>query len=224
LDPLSKALLVLTFTTGMIDAVCYLRLGQVFTANMTGNVLLLGFGLAGAGHLPLLPHLVSLGAFVLGAAGGGVLAFKLAGRHARHLGSALTIEAALIGAAAVVAAVTHARPDAASGDTLIVLLALAMGLRNMTMLRVGVPNLATTVITRALAGLVGNAPPFGGSGAGSSHRAGTVLALFTGAVVGALLLKATLALPIALAAALAALTSLLYVPGASARDRARRAA
>jgi uncharacterized membrane protein YoaK (UPF0700 family) len=42
--PLTRALLALTFTTGLIDAVSYLALGRVFTANMTGNIVLLGFG------------------------------------------------------------------------------------------------------------------------------------------------------------------------------------
>ena len=46
-DPLALTLLSLTLTTGVVDAVSYLGLGHVFTANMTGNVVLLGFGLAG---------------------------------------------------------------------------------------------------------------------------------------------------------------------------------
>jgi uncharacterized membrane protein YoaK (UPF0700 family) len=37
------ALLTLTFVTGLVDAVSYLRLGRVFVANMTGNVVFLGF-------------------------------------------------------------------------------------------------------------------------------------------------------------------------------------
>src|SRR5947209_5854024 len=41
------ALLILTFVTGMVDAVSFLGLGHVFTANMTGNVVLLGFAVAG---------------------------------------------------------------------------------------------------------------------------------------------------------------------------------
>jgi Protein of unknown function (DUF1275) len=52
--PLARALLVLTFTTGLVDAVSYLGLGHVFTANMTGNIVFLGFGIAGSGGLPVL--------------------------------------------------------------------------------------------------------------------------------------------------------------------------
>src|SRR5438270_9228101 len=83
--PLTRTLLVLTFTTGVVDAVSYLGLGRVFTANMTGNVVLLGFGIAGSGGLPVVAPVVSLVAFLLGAGAGGVLAARLAERHHRHI-------------------------------------------------------------------------------------------------------------------------------------------
>lgn len=65
--PLVQALLVLTLTTGLVDAVSYLGLGHVFTANMTANIVLLGFGIAGSGGLPVLAPVISLGAFLIGA-------------------------------------------------------------------------------------------------------------------------------------------------------------
>jgi uncharacterized membrane protein YoaK (UPF0700 family) len=65
--PLSRALLALTFTTGIVDAVSNLALGRVFTANMTGNVVLLGFGLAGSGGMPVVAPLISLASFLVGA-------------------------------------------------------------------------------------------------------------------------------------------------------------
>jgi hypothetical protein len=46
--PLPLLLVCLTVVTGLVDAFSYLRLGHVFVANMTGNVVFLGFGLAGA--------------------------------------------------------------------------------------------------------------------------------------------------------------------------------
>ena len=64
--PLTRALLTLTFTTGLVDGVSYLGLGHVFTANMTGNVVLLGFGIAGGYGLPVLAPIVSLVAFLVG--------------------------------------------------------------------------------------------------------------------------------------------------------------
>jgi hypothetical protein len=79
--PLARALLALTFSTGLVDAVSYLGLGRVFTVNMTGNIVLLGFGIAGSEDLPVVAPLVSLGAFLAGSAIGGVLAVTTGDRH-----------------------------------------------------------------------------------------------------------------------------------------------
>jgi len=46
--PLPPLLLALTVVTGVVDAVSILRLGRVFVANMTGNVVFSGFALVGA--------------------------------------------------------------------------------------------------------------------------------------------------------------------------------
>jgi uncharacterized membrane protein YoaK (UPF0700 family) len=59
-------LLALTFTTGLVDGVSYLGLGHVFSANMTGNVVLLGFGIAGGYRLPVLAPIVALLALAMG--------------------------------------------------------------------------------------------------------------------------------------------------------------
>jgi uncharacterized membrane protein YoaK (UPF0700 family) len=213
-QPLIRVLLVLTFTTGLIDAVSFLGLGHVFTANMTGNVVLLGFGLAGAGQLPVVAPLISLGAFLLGAGAGGVLAARLAHRHPDHLAAALAIEATLIGVAAILTAVIDIHIDAASGDVVIAVLGSAMGVRNTTTRRLAVPDMTTTVLTGTLTSLASGLPLFGGSGEGTARRAAAALAMLTGAVVGALLLKTSVALPLAAATALALITWWAYVPPA----------
>ncbi len=51
---LPAVLVGLTAVTGLVDAVSYLALGHVFTANMTGNVVFLGFALAGAPGLSVM--------------------------------------------------------------------------------------------------------------------------------------------------------------------------
>lgn len=175
--PLTRALLVLTFTTGLVDAVSYLGLGRAFTANMTGNIVLLGFGIAGGVGLPVLAPLVSLGSFLLGAAAGGVLAKRMCERHPEHVARALAIEVSLIGIAAGLAAALTVRPDAVSGDIVIALLAFAMGVRNATVRRIGVPDLTTTVLTMTLTGLAAASPVAGGSGKGSVRRIAAVVAM-----------------------------------------------
>ena len=212
--PLARTLLLLTFTTGLVDAASYLGLGHVFTANMTGNVVFLGFGIAGSGGLPVVGPLVSLGAFLAGAGAGGVLAARLADRHPRHFAWALAIEASLIAVAAVLAGAIDVQPNALSGDAVIALVALAMGLRNATIRRIAVPDLTTTVLTMTLTGLAADSPLFGGTGKGSTRRTAAVLAMLTGALAGALLLNTSLVLPLAAAGALALVALLLYIPAA----------
>ena len=63
--------MIMTATTGIVDAVSILSLGRVFVANMTGNVVFVGFALAGAKGFSLAASLSALGGFLLGALGGG---------------------------------------------------------------------------------------------------------------------------------------------------------
>ena len=155
--PLARALLVLTFTTGLIDAVSYLGLGHVFTANMTGNVVLLGFGLAGGSGLPVLAPIVSLAAFLGGAAIGGRLQCRFGETRPHHLTVALGGEAVLMVAALVFALLVAPRPGTIAAGILIAVLAAAMGIRNAAVRSLGVPDLTTTVLTLTLTGLAADA-------------------------------------------------------------------
>jgi uncharacterized membrane protein YoaK (UPF0700 family) len=212
--PLTRALLVLTFTTGLVDAVSYLGLGRVFAANMTGNIVLLGFGIAGAAGLPVIAPIVSVAAFLLGAALGGVLDTRIGERHPRHMASALGIEVSLYAVAALITAVLTVKPNTVVGDIVIALLAFAMGNRNATIRRLAIPDLTTTVLTMTLTALAADSPLAGGSGKGSTRRTLAVLAMFAGALAGGLLLRTSLIIPLGLAAALALVTWLVYVPAA----------
>jgi len=217
--PLTRALLVLTFATGLIDATSYLGLGRVFTANMTGNVVLLGFGLAGGTGLPVLAPLVSLGAFLVGAGAGGVLASRIGHRHPQHVAATLAIETALLGAAAILGAAAPIRPGGTAADVIIALLAGAMGVRNVTVRRIGVPDLTTTVLTMTLTGLAADSVLAGGSGKGSLRRVAAAVAMLSGALAGALLLRASIAFPLVAATGLALVTWLVYVPAARRAER-----
>jgi uncharacterized membrane protein YoaK (UPF0700 family) len=198
--PLTRALLLLTVTTGLVDAATYLGLGHVFSANMTGNIVLLGFGLAGAKGLPVVAPLVSLGAFLLGAGAGGRLASKLAPQHSIHIGTALGTEVVLTAAAAVLAAVAKPDPSTVAADAVVGLLALAMGVRNATVRKLAVPDLTTTVLTLTLTGLAADSRPAGGAAHNSRRRSAAVAAILIGALVGALLEKQSLVLPLAVGA------------------------
>jgi uncharacterized membrane protein YoaK (UPF0700 family) len=92
--------------------------------------------------------------------------------------------------------------------------ALAMGVRNAAVRRIGVPDLTTTVLTGTLTSLAANLRIVGGPGDGTLRRTTTVLAMLTGAIAGAFLLKVSLFVPLTLAAGLALATWLLYAPAA----------
>lgn len=216
--PLTRSLLLLTVTTGVVDAVSYLGLGHVFSANMTGNVVLLGFGIANSGGLPVVAPLVSLAAFLVGAGAGGVVASRIDADDRIRLVVPLAIEVLLIAVGAVLAATIDIHPSAPSGDTVIALLALAMGVRNASARRVGVPDVTTTVLTMTLTGLAAELPIFGGNGKGSVRRTASVIAMLTGAIVGALLLKVQLWLALVAAAALTLVTVLGYELGGRRRS------
>ena len=91
-SPLVVALFGLTFVTGVIDAVSFLGLGHVFTANMTGNVVLLGFALGGTADLSVGRSLAALCAFATGSVVGGRLTNERQRTPARHLSIAMHAE------------------------------------------------------------------------------------------------------------------------------------
>jgi len=93
-DPprLVASLFLLTLLTGIVDAVSVLGLGKVFTANMTGNVVFLGFSLAGSQQVSTTAaSLVALAGFLTGALAGGCMA-----RQASSFGTALAVEVGLL--------------------------------------------------------------------------------------------------------------------------------
>jgi uncharacterized membrane protein YoaK (UPF0700 family) len=208
--PVTRVLLLMTFSTGVVDAASFLGLGHVFTANMTGNVVLLGFGIAGAGGLPVVAPLISLGGFLLGAGAGGQLATRSAANAAPNLSRALGIETSVIAVATVVAAVVTVRPGESSSYVIIALLAFALGFRAATVRKVAVPDLSTTVLTMTLTALAADSRIFGGRGTGTVRRSAAVISMLAGAICGALLQRAALWAALALAAALAAATLAAY--------------
>lgn len=199
---LPPRLLALTLTTGVIDAASYIGLGHVFTANMTGNVVLLGFGLAGAGGLPVLAPIISLVAFMIGARAGGRFIVSAAGPKSPQLHPALICEGMLVLAAAALAALTDPKAGSSPAYIVIALLALAMGIRNATVRKIGFPDLTTTVLTMTITGLASE--PLRKETRGAHLRRLTAIAMMLiGALVGGLLVKNSVAAPLWLAAAMA---------------------
>ncbi|MGW4563406.1 YoaK family protein [Streptomyces sp. NPDC004561] len=194
-------LLTLTVVSGLIDAVSYLGLGRVFTANMTGNVVVLGFAAAGAPGFSVPHTAASLAFFLLGAVAGGRSSARFgSGSRRRWARLTLAAEALLLGFSAAAA---FAWPGATGTVyALIALTAFAMGLRNATVRKLGVPDLTTTVLTMTLTGLASESRLGDATGHRSPRRTASVLAMLVGAGLGAwLVVHRGLGIPLLLAAA-----------------------
>ncbi len=166
--PLPPLLVAMTVVTGVVDAVSYLALGHVFVANMTGNVVFLGFALAGAGGLSVPASLVALAAFLCGAAAGGRIGARFGDRRFAHLRAANSVTATLLVAAAVLAAIAGQPPSSWLRYVLVAAMALAMGVQNAMARSLAVPDLTTTVLTMTLTGIA--ADPSGWDRVGPSDR------------------------------------------------------
>lgn len=196
--PIRAPLIALTGVTGVIDAASFLGMGHIFTANMTGNVVFLGFALAGSPGLSVARCSMALAGFIAGAAmGGRLMAGVTAATRLSRIGLAWTAEAAVLAAASIMAAASpKGAGDPSIAGFVIVITAVAMGLRNATVRALAVPDLTTTVLTLTITGLAADSRLVGGNNPRWPRRVASVAALGAGAALGAALLRHGLAWPL----------------------------
>jgi uncharacterized membrane protein YoaK (UPF0700 family) len=220
--PLVPMMIVLTVVTGVVDATSYLRLGHVFVANMTGNVVFIGFALAGARGLSAVSSLIALGAFLVGASAGGRFG-ALRPHHRGHLLWVASVAQATLLAIALLIALTVSKPlRTPESYALLVPMAVAMGLQNAVAQRLAVPELTTTVLTRTITGIaseLGLLGRPGGIGPSFARRLAAVAAMLLGALAGGLL-----ALHVSVAAALVLAVVLVLAVGFAAHVLSRKPA
>jgi uncharacterized membrane protein YoaK (UPF0700 family) len=200
------ALLGFTFVTGLIDAASVLGLGHLFVANMTGNIVFLGFSLLGQGSVSLPGVALALFGFLVGAALGGRLGRAPRPRGMR-VGFALDVVLLTIGG-------TEALFNAPS-PLIIVALAAGIGLRTALVRALAVPDITTTVLTLTLTGLAADSSLAGGGNPRWGRRVASVVAMLFGAALGALLqahAQPAVILSAALLEAVAAITLVTALP------------
>jgi uncharacterized membrane protein YoaK (UPF0700 family) len=208
--PLPLLLLMLSVVTGLVDAVSYLTLGHVFVANMTGNVVLLGFAFAGAPGLSIPASLAALAAFLLGALAGGRIGSRIGGHRGLHLRTAAACATPLLLIAFLVAVLAGQPVSSGARYALIIPMGLAMGLQNATARRLAVADLNTTVLALTFTGIAADSRLAGGPGGPIARRLLAVATIFLGALVGALcVVHVDLSVPLALAAGLMVSTALI---------------
>jgi uncharacterized membrane protein YoaK (UPF0700 family) len=140
--PLPAILLLLTFGTGVVDAVSILGLGRVFVANMTGNVVFIGFALVGAPGFSLWGSVIALAAFLVGAWWGGVFVARTGQHRGRLLRNALAVQVVLVVVALAVAVLGL---GSAGQFVVVAALALPLGIQNAVVRKLAVPDMTTTV-------------------------------------------------------------------------------
>ncbi|GGU88230.1 membrane protein [Streptomyces albospinus] len=181
-DPFPAAVLSLTVTIGMTDAISFLGLGEVFVGMMTGNVVAFGFALGGAPDLARLTPLLALTGFLSGVAATATALRRAASPASRHwFCTAMAVEALLLLAAAVI---SFRHPGGHGHHALVALLSLTMGIRCAAVRSLAIPELLTTfALTGALISLVHGACT--GTGSHTPRRLGLIGSTALGAVIGA---------------------------------------
>lgn len=183
--PLPPLLVGMTLVTGLVDSFSYLVLGHVFVANMTGNVVLLGFALVGAPGFSITASVAAVASFAVGAVVGGRIGSRFGAHRGRHLSIAAAVQSVFLAAAVIVASLGASPVSTGDRYALIVTLAVAMGVQNAAARKLAVPDLTTTVLTLTITGMSADSTVAGGKGAKGGRRTTAIAAMLAGAVVGA---------------------------------------
>lgn len=212
------ALLLLTFATGLADAIAVLVLGHVFVANMTGNVIFLGFWFAPRSTVDLTAVLVAFPTFVAGTILGGRLMRHLGIRARQWITTVLGIEVALLIILSIMAGTGVCRYDDNTKLLLIGGMAIVFGLQHSTARQFGIQELTTTVLTSTIVGLGVDSRLAGGSANREKLRYGVVLTMGVGATVGATITRVAVAPVLGLAAAVVGTSLLIFRYGPSSAN------
>ena len=203
-------LLGMTAVTGLVDAVGFLSLGRVFTANMTGNVVILAFATAREPGLSIAYSLTALWLFLVGAIfGGRIMARAGAGSQIRFAAQAFLLEVVFLAVASFCS--IGYRSDLLQHSfqpfALIALTALAMGTRNAAVRKLAIPDLTTTVLTLTITGIGADSSIANGNNPRLARRVESVVAMFMGAALGAVIIRYSVSAALWLGTAISALCS-----------------
>lgn len=204
------ALLLLTFATGVVDAISVLVLGHVFVANMTGNIIFLGFWFVPRTGVDLTAAIVAFVGFLAGTVIGGRMTRHLRTHARRWLTTSLGLEIAVLLTLSILSGTGVLSYQTNTKLILIAGLAVTFGVQNATARQFGIQELSTTVLTSTVVGIGVDSRLAGGTGEREKLRYSVILAMCGGAIVGATLSRVAVAPVIALAAALVTVSLLIF--------------
>ena len=215
-------LLGMTVVTGLVDAVSFLSLGRVFTANMTGNIVILAFATAHVSGLSIARSLTALLAFLAGTIlGGRIMAPASADSQIRLVALVSLLEVAFLFAASFCGIGYHGDflQHSFQPFALIALTALAMGTRNAAVRKLAIPDLTTTVLTLTITGIGADSSLANGNNPRLARRVASVAAMFLGAALGAVVIRYSIAAALWLATAISGACSVVLFRSAPASDK-----
>ncbi|MEB3980572.1 YoaK family protein [Mycobacterium sp. 663a-19] len=218
------ALLLLTFATGLADSISILVLGHVFVANMTGNVIFLGFWLVPKTSIDLTAVVVALPTFVC--------TTILSGRLLRHFGertrswitTVLATEITLLTALSILGGTGALRYHDNTKLILIGVLAVTFGLQHSSARQFGIQELSTTVLTSTIVSLGLDSRLAGGTGARERLRFSVVSTMCAGAFAGATMSQFVVAPVFGVTAAVVTASLLIFRFGPTVTKTAAAAA
>ncbi|TRW79662.1 DUF1275 domain-containing protein [Mycolicibacterium sp. 018/SC-01/001] len=196
--------MTLTFVTGALDAVGYLGLDRVFTGNMTGNIVILGMGVASEDELPVAGPLAAFVAYMSGAAIAGYLLRANGTRWSPRVTGVFVVNALVLTAVACLLAADAVMDTPFAVMGIAASIALLMGAQAATARVLAVADMTTVVVTSTITAFASEtlfAPGF----AWLRHRRlWAIVAIFLGALTGALTMKWHVSVPVFGAAAVTA--------------------
>ena len=191
-----RLLVLLAFSSGMYEAICFLAFGKVFTAFQTGNIVFLGVGIAGT-RPPAGPDPVSVVVSLVAFAAGAVLAVQILKafngdeeveddnvflvwprRVSVALGVVLLLQVAFL------AVWMTTSPSNAATYIMLGLNAFAMGLQMNTIRSLHVPAISTTAATATFISFASGLAPWTHTGPAARRMAGVLVSMVVGAFLG----------------------------------------
>ena len=185
--PLPALLFALTVLAGSVDALSILRLGHVFVATMTGNLVFIGLALAGAKGFTVATSAIALGGFVIGVLIGARAVKASRSHRGKALRNVLGVKLWLAAAIFVVVILSTPGYPVGSRDAMVALLAMSMGAQLAVIRYLKVPDLLTVVLTMTITGALTEH----GTGLRDPRvlrRGMTLISFAVGALTGALLI------------------------------------
>ncbi len=140
-------LVLLSCIAGSVDVMSYYRLGHVFTANMTGNTILLGLAIGQGKVASSLHSLAALAGFFTGSLTGAMFIENTKKSWSRYVTINITIETIIL---FILVLIWFEQPEKLSNFVLyvsILLAGIAMGIQSVTIWHLRIPGVVTTFLS-----------------------------------------------------------------------------